>query len=113
MQCEYFAMRGIRLLLDTIKRVQRRLNPDLSLTGILATMYATGTVHAKEVLDEIRLAFGDKVFGAVIYKSIRFAESSVASQAIADYAGSHKGAIAYAQVAEELVARENQADEPA
>jgi chromosome partitioning protein len=103
MQCEYFAMRGIRLLLDAIKRIQSRLNPELELTGILATMYSTGTIHASEVLKEIRSAFGDKVFDVVIYKSIRFAEASVASQAIVDYAGKHKGAVAYRKMAEELV----------
>jgi chromosome partitioning protein len=103
MQCEYFAMRGIRLLLDAIRKVKVRLNPDLDLTGILATMYSTGTVHAEEVLHEIRSAFGDKVFDAVIYKSIRFAEASVASQAIVDYDRKHKGAVAYKRVAEQLV----------
>jgi chromosome partitioning protein len=103
MQCEFFAMRGIRLLLDSIERVRRRLNPGLELAGILATMYSTGTVHASEVLREIRAAFGEKVFDAVIYKSIRFPEAAVASQAIVDYARRHKGAIAYRQVAEKLV----------
>jgi chromosome partitioning protein len=105
LQCEYFAMRGIRLLLDTIKKINARLNPDLKLIGILATMYSTGTTHAREVLEEIRSVFGDAVFGEVIYKSIRFAEASVASQAIVEYASKHKGAIAYKRVAKELVAR--------
>ena len=85
MQCEYFAMRVIQLLLDSINRTKARLNPDLELTGILATMYSTGTVHAREVLEELRSAFGDKVFDVVIYKSIRFAEASVANKAIIDY----------------------------
>ncbi len=105
MQCEYFAMRGIRLLLDAIGKVRKRLNPDLQLTGILPTMYSTGTIHAKEVLEEIREAFGDKVFEVVIYKSIRFAEASVANQAIIDYAGKHKGALAYKKLAIELLNR--------
>ena len=103
MQCEYFAMRGIRLLLDAIKQIQIRLNPELELAGILATMYSTGTVHAAEVLEEIRSAFGEKVFDIVIYKSIRFAEASVASQAIIDYAEKHKGALGYRKMAEQLI----------
>jgi chromosome partitioning protein len=103
MQCEYFAMRGMRSLLETIERIRARINPDLELGGILATMYATGTVHAREVLEEIQAVFGDKVFDVVIYKSIRFAEASVASQAIVDYAGNHKGAEAYRQLAREIV----------
>jgi chromosome partitioning protein len=103
MQAEYFAMRGIRLLLDAINKIQTRLNPNLQLTGILTTMYSTGTVHASEVLKEIRAAFDDKVFDAVVYKSIRFAEASVASQAIVDYASKHKGAEAYRNMAQELL----------
>jgi chromosome partitioning protein len=103
MQCEYLAMRGIRLLLDTIERVKDRLNPSLELGGILPTMYSTGTIHAREVLEEIRTVFGDKVFDVVIYKSIRFAEASVASQAIVEYAGRHKGAQAYRKLAREII----------
>jgi len=102
LQCEYFAMRGIRLLLEAIEKVKGRLNPDLELGGILATMYSTGTTHAREVLDEIRSVFGAKVFDVVIYKSIRFAEASVASQAIVDYASKHKGAEAYRKLARML-----------
>lgn len=103
MQCEYFAMRGIRLLLDAIERVKARLNPNLELGGILATMYSTGTIHAREVLNEIRSVFGDKVFDVVIYKSIRFAEASVASQSIVEYASKHKGAAAYRKLAKAIV----------
>lgn len=103
MQCEYFAMRVIRLLLDSIARTKARLNPDLELIGILATMYSTGTVHAREVLEELRSAFGDKVFDVVIYKSIRFAEASVANKSIVEYSGKHKGAKAYRKLAEALL----------
>jgi len=110
LQCEFFAMRGIRLLLDTIKKVNVRLNPDLELTGILPTMYSTGTIHAREVLEEIISVFGDRVFKVVIYKSIRFAEASVASQSIVEYATKHKGAIAYRELANELIAQK--ANEP-
>lgn len=105
MQCEYFAMRGIRLLLDMIERVHERLNQTLEVTGILATMYSTGTTHAREVLSEIKEVFADKVFETVIYKSIRFAEASVARKAIMDYDLVHKGAIAYEKVAQEVLAR--------
>jgi chromosome partitioning protein len=104
MQCEYFAMRGIRLLLEAIERIKGRLNPELELGGILPTMYSTGTIHAREVLDEIRSVFGDKVYDVVIYKSIRFAEATVASQAIVEYAGRHKGAEAYRKLAKEIAA---------
>jgi len=105
LQCEFFAMRGIRLLLGAIERVQQRLNPDLEIVGILATMYSTRTVHAREVLNETREVFGDKVFDVVVHKSIRFAEASVASQAMAEYSGAHRGALAYRELAQELLAR--------
>ncbi len=105
LQCEFFAMRVIQLLLDSIEKTKARLNPDLELTGILATMYSTGTIHAREVLEEIRNAFGDKVFDVVIHKSIRFAEASVASKAMVDYSSTHKGAVAYKKLAKELADR--------
>jgi chromosome partitioning protein len=102
MQCEYFAMRGIRLLFNSIERIRARLHPELKLCGILATMYSTGTIHAREVLEEIRSVFGDQVFDVVIHKSIRFAEASVTSQSIMEYADRHKGAEAYRQLAREI-----------
>ncbi len=103
LQSEYFAMRGLQMLLEAVEKVKTRLNPHLELLGILATMYSTGTVHAREVLDELRSAFGDKVFDVVVYKSIRFAEATVANQAIIEYAKKHKGALAYMKVADELI----------
>jgi chromosome partitioning protein len=105
LQCEFFAMRGIRLLLGAIERIQQRLNPELEIVGILATMYSTRTVHAREVLSETREVFGAKVFDVVVYKSIRFAEASVAGQAMAEYASDHKGTMAYRALAQELLQR--------
>lgn len=106
LQCEYLAMRVLRDLLESIVRIKERLNSELELTGILATMYSTGTVHAREVLEEIRAAFGDKVFDVVIHKSIRFAEASVANRSISEYASNHKGAKAYQKLAKKLVGQE-------
>lgn len=105
MQCEYFAMRGLRLLIEAIEKVKARLNPELTVCGILATMYSTGTIHAREVLEEVRSVFGPQVFDVVIHKSIRFAEASVANQALVQYADTHKGAEAYRRLAREVVAR--------
>lgn len=103
LQCEYFAMRGLQMLLETVDQVKTRLNPKLGLAGILATMYSTGTTHAREVLDEIKEAFGDKVFDVVIFKSIRFAEATVANQSMIEFASEHKGTQAYKKVAKILV----------
>lgn len=106
LQCEYFAMRVLRQLLESIAETKDRLNPKLELTGILATMYSTGTVHSREVLDEIKDAFGDKVFDTVIHKSIRFAEANVANRAITEYASNHKGAKAYQKLAKQLIGQD-------
>lgn len=111
LQCEHFATRGIQMMLDTIDRIRGRLNPELELRGILATMYSTGTIHAREVLEEIRSTFGDRVFDVIIYKSIRFAEASEAKRAIVEYSEKHKGAKAYKKLAEILL-EDGEADEP-
>jgi len=103
LQTEYFAMRGLQMLLETVDKVKSRLNPNLELTGIVATMYSTGTVHAREVLEEIREVFGNKVLDVIVYKSIRFAEATVASQAIIEYTPNHKGAQAYKVLAKILL----------
>jgi chromosome partitioning protein len=103
LQCEFFAIRVIRMLIDSINRTRERLNPDLELLGILATMYSTGTVHSREVLDELRALYGNKVFDLVIYKSIRFAEASVAHKAMLEYSTKHKGARAYRKLARLLL----------
>jgi chromosome partitioning protein len=113
MQCEFFAIRMVGLLIDSINRTRDRLNPDLELLGILATMYSTGTVHAREVWEEIQALYGDKVFETIIYKSIRFAEASVAKKAMVEYAGRHKGAQAYLELAETVVERTTALARPA
>jgi chromosome partitioning protein len=61
LECEYFALRGVALLIETIDKVRERLNPALELDGILATMYDARTLHSREVLDRVVDAFGDKV----------------------------------------------------
>jgi len=103
MQCEFFAIRVVRMLIDSINRTRDRLNPDLELLGILATMYSTGTIHSREVLEEVRSLYGDKVFDIVIHKSIRFAEASVAQKAMIEYASNHKGTGAYRKLAKILI----------
>lgn len=103
LQCEYFAMRGLQMLLETVEQVKIRLNHDLELAGIVATMYSTGTIHAREVLEEIRSVFGEKVLDVIIYKSIRFAEATVANQALVEYLDQHKGSKAYKKLAKILL----------
>jgi chromosome partitioning protein len=113
LECEYFALRGVALLTDTIAKVQERLNPDLRLEGILATMYDARTVHGREVLSRVVEAFGDGVFHSVIGRTVRFPETTVAGEPITTYASSSTGAKAYRQLARELLARPSRAQHPA
>jgi chromosome partitioning protein len=106
MQCEYFSMRAIRMLLEIVGRIKAQLNPSLEIGGILPTLYATGTIHAREVLEEIRSVFGPKVYDVVIYKSIRFAEANVAREPLLEYRPNHKGAQAYRRLAQILIEQE-------
>ncbi len=103
--CEFFALRGIALLTDTISKVQDRLNPDLEILGILGTMYDPRTLHAREVLDRVVDAFGDVVFHSVIRRTVKFPETTVAGEPITSYASSSPGADSYRMLAKEVVQR--------
>lgn len=103
LQCEYLALRGMRVLLETIEKIKAKLNPQLEIMGVLGTMYNTRTVHAREVLGEIRSVLGDKVYDIVIKSSIRFAEAPVVHQPILDYDPKHEGAMAYRKLAEVII----------
>ena len=105
LECEFFALRGVALLMDTIYRVQERINPRLEVEGILATMYDSRTLHGREVLARVVEAFGDKVFRTVIARTVRFPETTVAGEPITTYASSSTGASAYRQLAREVLAR--------
>jgi chromosome partitioning protein len=106
LECEYFALRGMTLLMQTLDRVRERLNPQLQLEGIVATMFDSRTLHGREVLERVREAFGPVVFDTTINKTIRFAEAPVAGQPILNYAPRSRGAIAYRALAEEVRERE-------
>ncbi|KHL03200.1 ParA family protein [Sinomonas humi] len=103
--CEFFALRAVALLVETIEKVQDRLNPRLVVDGVLATMYDSRTLHSREVLARLIEAFGDKVFDSVIKRTIKFADATVAAEPITRYATNHAGAEAYRRLARELVAR--------
>ena len=101
--CEFFALRAVALLVDSIEKVQDRLNPDLEITGVLATMFDARTIHSKEVLARIIDAFGDKVFDTVIKRTVKFPDATVSAEPILSYDSNHTGAQAYRQVASELI----------
>jgi chromosome partitioning protein len=105
LECEYFSMRGVALLTDTIEKVRERLNPKLEITGILPTMYDPRTVHSREVMSRVVERFGDIVFDAVINRTVRFPETTVAGAPITVWAPKSAGAKAYRLLAREVIAR--------
>jgi chromosome partitioning protein len=104
-EAEFFAMRGVALLMDIVSKVQERLNESLTIDGMLITRYYGGTIHAKQVMARMVEAFGDEVFHTVIPRTIRFPESETGGVPIIDYAPASPGAQAYSQLAREVVDR--------
>jgi chromosome partitioning protein len=105
LECEFFALRGVALLVETIDKVRDRLNPALELDGILATMYDSRTLHSREVLERVVDTFGDSVFHTVIGRTVKFPDASVAGAPITTFAPDHPAAEAYRQLARELIFR--------
>ncbi len=104
LECEFFSLRGVALLLDTVDKVRERLNFDLELEGILATMYDSRTTHSRQVLQRVVEAFGDKVYQTVITKTVKFPESTVAGSPITVVDPASAGARNYRQLAREVIA---------
>ena len=105
LECEFFALRGVAMLVETIQKVQDRLNPELEIDGLVATMYDSRTVHSREVLARLVEAFEDKVFHTAISRTVRFPETTVAGEPITTFATSSGGAYSYRQLAREVIAR--------
>jgi chromosome partitioning protein len=105
LECEYFALRGVALLKTTIDKVTERLNPRLTIDGVLGTMYDGRTLHGREVMARLVQAWGDTVFHTVIRRTVKFSDSTVAGEPITSYASSSAGADSYRQLAKEVLAR--------
>lgn len=105
LEAEFFALRGVALLVETIDTVRDRLNPRLVVDGLLATMVDTRTLHTREILERLDEVFGDLVFTTQISRSVRFPDASVATEPITTYAPTHTGAQAYRKLAREVIAR--------
>lgn len=104
-ESEYFSLRGLALLMDTVEKVRDRLNFKLEVLGILVTMFDRRTLHAREVMERLVEAFGDKVFDSVITRTVRFPETSVAGEPISRWAPKSSGAIQYRNLAAEVIQR--------
>lgn len=105
MQCEYFALEGISLLLQTVKRVQRTINPELKIGGIFFTMYDSRTRLAHDVVTQVKTYFKDVVFNTIIPRNVRLSEAPSHGLPINKYDPSCIGARSYKKLAEEVIAR--------
>ncbi|MEX2536387.1 MAG: ParA family protein [Trueperaceae bacterium] len=108
LQTEYYALEGIAGMIDTVGRVQGGLNRNLTILGILLTMSDTRTKLSQQVEENVRAHLGGQVFSTVIPRSIRLAEAPSYGQPIFDYAPGSSGAVAYLQLAEEVLQRVSQ-----
>ncbi|TPG28069.1 ParA family protein [Mycobacterium hodleri] len=104
-ECEYFSLRGLALLTDTVAKVKDRLNPKLDIGGILITRFDPRTVNSREVMARVLQQFGDLVFDTVITRTVRFPETSVAGEPITTWAPKSGGALAYRALAREVIDR--------
>ena len=110
LECEYFALRGVALLMETIDKVSSRLSPKLQIDGLLATMYDSRTLHTREVLAGVVKGFGDKVFHTVINRTVRFPDATVAGEPITSFDPTSNGASSYRELAKEVLERWRQSD---
>ncbi|GAB1400048.1 MAG: ParA family protein [Synergistaceae bacterium] len=101
-QCEYYALEGVGQLSRTISLVRENLNPNLSMDGVLLTMFDSRTRLANEVADEVRRQFGDIVFKTVIPRNVKLSEAPSHAEPIAYYEPSSTGAQAYRELGKEV-----------
>jgi chromosome partitioning protein len=102
-QCEYLSMRGLLQLQNTLAMIRENLNPNVQIAGILPTMVDTRTLHAREAIEILEENFGDRVFGARIRKTVRFAEAPVKGMSVLKYDPTGTAADAYRQLAKEVL----------
>jgi len=112
-QCEFYALEGLSQLLNTIRLVQRNLNPDLEIEGVLLTMYDQRLNLSNQVADEAREYFGDKVYRTVIPRNVRLAEAPGFGEPIVQYDILSTGAQSYLTLAKEVQARQERGEDPA
>ncbi|MCC6738851.1 MAG: ParA family protein [Planctomycetia bacterium] len=113
MQCQFFALQGISLLLKTIDLVQKRVNPRLKITGVLPCMFDGRTTLSREVLEEIGRHFGDKVYRTRIRSNVRLAEAPSFGKPAIEYAPESNGAQDYLSLAREVLGMPDDAKVPA
>jgi chromosome partitioning protein len=107
MQCEYFALEGLSDLVNTIKQVHAKLNPELKLIGLLRVMFDPRITLQQQVSEQLKQHFGDKVFNAIIPRNVRLAEAPSYGLPGVVYDPASRGAVAFVEFAKEMVARVN------
>ena len=107
LQCEFYAMEGFSQILHTIKLIQKMVNPQLTIEGVLLTMYDARGNLSKEVADEVRTHFPGQVFESVIPRNVRLAEAPSHGKPIIYYDITSRGAASYLQLAREIIQRES------
>ena len=105
LQCEYYALEGLTQLMTTIRAVQRNMNPDIQMEGVLLTMFDGRTNLSIQVVDEVKRHFGNKVFSTVVPRNVRLSEAPSHGQPITAYDRYCRGAEAYMGLAQELLRR--------
>jgi chromosome partitioning protein len=105
MECEFFALRGVEMLRETIGKVQERLNNRLTIDGVLPTMVDVRTLHTRETVEAVYDMFGDSLFHTIISRTVKFPETTKAGVSIIEQAPTSSGAVAYRNLAWELVSR--------
>lgn len=103
MQCEYYALEGLSDLMSTLRAIKHRVNPTLSIYGVLLTMYDGRTNFSAQVAQEVRRHFPGKVFQNAIPRNVRLAEAPSHGLPVCAYDRSSRGAISYAALAEEII----------
>lgn len=105
-QCEFYALEGLSLLMNTVKLVRKSLNPTLDVEGVVLTMYDSRTNLSMQVVEEVKKFFKNKVYDTIIPRSIRLGEAPSFGLPITQYAPGSAGAIAYTALAKEMKDRE-------
>lgn len=104
-QCEYYALEGLSQLTNTIKMIKKSLNPNLSIEGVLLTMFDARTNLSIQVVDEVKKFFGGKVFSTIIPRNVRLSEAPSFGQPVIEYDKNSRGAECYTDLAQEIIER--------
>lgn len=104
-QCEYYALEGLGQLTNTIKMIKQKLNPEISLEGVLLTMFDARTNLSIQVVDEVKKFFKSQVFATIIPRNVRLSEAPSFGQPVIEYDKNSRGAEVYTELAEEIIKR--------